>query len=109
MSNHVEQMIPKDISSAWPGRVKSGIANYLASLRLFSHNARLYLAGSFLMGVNFHIFQLLLNLYLKELGFVEGDIGLVVSARAVGMTIAAIPTAYVMSKIKLKPILITGS
>ncbi len=109
MSNQIEQMIPKEASSAWPQRVKSGIADYLASLRLFSPNARLYLVGSFLMGVNFHIFQLLLNLYLKELGFVEGDIGLVVSARAVGMTIAAIPAAYAMSRIKLKPLLIAGS
>lgn len=109
MSNQVEQMIPKELSTAWPGRLKSGIADYLASVRLFSPNARLYLAGSFLMGVNFHIFQLLLNLYLKELGFVEGDIGLVVSARALGMTIAAIPAAYAMNRIKLKPLLIAGS
>lgn len=90
-------------------RIKSGVSDYLASVRLFSRNARLYLIGSFLMGVNFHIFQLLLNLYLKELGFAESSIGLVISARAVGMTIAAIPIAFVLSKVKLKPLLIIGA
>ncbi len=109
MNHSVEQVASKQPSVKWPGRIKSDFADYLAHLRLFSRNARLYLIGSFLMGVNFHVFQLLLNLYLKELGFAEGSIGLVVSARAVGMTLAAIPIAYVMSKLKLKPILIAGS
>ncbi len=109
MNHTIEQLSAQHVKPTWPGRIKSGIADYLASIRLFSRNARLYLIGSFLMGVNFHLFQLLLNLYLKELGFAEGNIGLVVSARSVGMTIAAIPIAYVMSKIKLKPILIAGS
>lgn len=109
MSNQVEQMTPKVLSKARSGKVKAGIAEYLESVRLFSKNARLYLFGSFLMGVNFHLFQLLLNLYLKEMGFAEGDIGLVVSARAMGMTIAAIPAAYAISKLKLKPLLIAGS
>ena len=61
-------------------RSRGGIVSYLTILRMFSRNARLYLIGSFLMGVNFHVFQLLLNLYLKELGFVESQIGLVISA-----------------------------
>jgi len=109
MNHSIEQLASKQVNATWQGRIKSGFADYLASIRLFSRNAHLYLIGSFLMGVNFHVFQLLLNLYLKELGFAEGNIGLIVSARAVGMTIAAIPIAYVMSKIKLKPILIAGS
>ena len=77
-------------------------------MRLFSRNARLYLIGSFLIGINFHVFQLLLNLYLKEFGFAEGDIGLVLSARAVGSTLIAIPAAMLLSRVRLKPILVAS-
>ena len=60
------------------------------------------------MGINFQVFQLLLNLYLKELGFLEGDIGRVLSSRAVGMTLIAIPAALVLSRIRLKPVLLVS-
>ncbi|UCG60859.1 MAG: MFS transporter [Candidatus Zixiibacteriota bacterium] len=88
--------------------MKTGVQDYVHHLRLFSRNARLYLIGSFLMGVNFHVFQLLLNLYLKQLGFDEGQIGYVVSSRAIGMTLIAIPAAMLMSRIRLKPLLLTS-
>ena len=87
-------------------RIKDGVNDYLEHIKLFSKNARLYLIGSLLIGVNFHIFQLLLNLYLRELGFDESSIGVIISSRAVGMTIIAIPAAIVLSRIKLKPIFI---
>ena len=109
MNHAVEQLVDKSRALVWHRRIKSGIAEYLSSVHAFSLNSRLYLLGSFLMGVNFHVFQLLLNLYLKELGFTESQIGLVVSARAVGMTLAAIPMALALSRVRLKPILIAGS
>lgn len=64
--------------------------------------------GSFLIGLNFNVFQLLLNLYLKDLGFVENQIGYVLSARAIGMTIIAIPAAFLLSRVKLKPVLLVS-
>ncbi len=90
------------------GAIKAGAVEYLSHIKLFSRNARLYLLGSFLMGVNFHVFQLLLNLYLKELGFNEGQIGYVVSSRAIGMTLIAIPAAILMSRVRLKPLLLVS-
>ena len=89
--------------------LKNLFVDYLEHIKLFSKNARLYLLGSFLIGVNFHVFNLLLNLYLKEYGYVEGDIGMVISARAVGMTMIALPAAILLSRIRLKPILIGSS
>lgn len=92
-----------------PGRntgFKAGLGEYLATLKLFSRNIRLYLLGSFFIGVNFQIFQLLLNLYLKDSGFPEGDIGLVGSSRAIGMTMIAIPAAMLLTRIRLKFILL---
>lgn len=96
-------------SAPVPGSLFDGLKDYLRNIRLFSRNARLYLAGSFLMGVNFHIFQLLLNLYLKEYGFVESQIGDVLSARAIGMTVIAIPAALLLSRIRLKPVLMIAA
>lgn len=90
-------------------RTKVGAANYVSHVRLFSRNAWLYLLGAFLIGVNFEIFQLLLNLYLKELGWGEGHIGLVNSSRAVGMTLMALPAALLLSRIQLKPVLMIAS
>ncbi|KAA3632438.1 MAG: MFS transporter [Calditrichaeota bacterium] len=88
--------------------VRFEFRDYLTNIKLFSQNARLYLLGSFLIGVNFHVFQLLLNLYLRELGFEESQIGYVISSRAVGMTLIAIPGAMLLSRIRLKPILLAS-
>ena len=90
------------------GRGKNGVVDYLAHLGLFSRNARLYLFGSFLMGINFQVFLLLLNLLLKEIGLVEGDIGLVASSRAVGMSVMAIPAGILLSRVRLKPVLLAS-
>ena len=90
-------------------RLRGSLESYLASVSMFSRNARLYLIGSFLVGLNLAVFELLLNLYLKELGFAEGEIGYVQSSRALGMTVVAIPAAMLLSKVKLKPLLVVCS
>lgn len=99
------KQFPSGIDDGTRGTFRRGISEYVSHVKLFSRNSRLYLTGSFLMGVNFHVFQLLLNLYLKQLGFDESQIGYVVSSRAVGMTLIAIPAAILMSRVRLKPIL----
>ncbi len=90
------------------GRLRSGISGYLADVGRFSKNARLYLLGSFLMAINLQVFLLLLNLYLKESGLGESQIGLVASSRSAGMALTAIPAALMLSRIRLKPILMTA-
>ncbi|MFH2048034.1 MAG: MFS transporter [bacterium] len=99
-----------DSSYSYPdletSRIVKAVKDYLGILKLFSKNVRWYLVGSFLMGINFQVFLLLLNLYLKDAGFLESEIGLVGSVRGVGMTMVAIPAAIILSRLKLKPILI---
>ena len=51
------------------------ISDYLHHFRLFSRNARLFTAGTFLLSLAFTMFQLMRNLYLKEAGFDEVFIG----------------------------------
>ncbi|UCC45553.1 MAG: MFS transporter [Candidatus Zixiibacteriota bacterium] len=84
----------------------SWLSEYMAHLKLFSKNARFYLTGSFLMAINFAAFNLLYNLYLKESGFAEGDIGSLQSARALGSALVAIPAAVLISRVRLKPVLL---
>lgn len=96
-------------SNGFVGRIRHGIADYRDHVRLFSRNARLYLIGSFLMGINFQVFLVLLNLYLREVGYLEGDIGEIGSARAIGMTIMALPAAIMLARIRLKPFLIVAT
>lgn len=91
-----------------PGRLFGGIKHYISDIRRFSRNVRLYLLGSALMGLNFQVFLVLFNLYLKELGYPEGDIGQFISARAVGMTMVAIPAAILLGRLRLKPFLLTS-
>ncbi len=76
---------------------------------MFSRNARLYLVGSFLIATNFAVFNLLFNLYLREFGFPEGDVGLLQSARAFGSALVAIPAALLISRVRLKPVLIIAT
>ncbi len=106
MSIGLQQKKPTGRNSGLTSRLAGSLRDYLSSVRLFSRNARLYLIGSFLIGFNFSVFQLLLNLYLKELGFVEGQIGWVQSSRAFGMTLIAIPAAMLLSRVRLKPLLL---
>ncbi len=98
----------QNTESSITNKFLNGLKDYLNHVKMFTKNARLYLLGVFLIGINFHVFQLLLNLYLKELGFAEGQIGYIISSKAIGSTIIAIPVVLLLGRIKLKPFLLIG-
>lgn len=81
-------------------------SDYRFHLGLFSKNVRLYLLGSFLIGLTFATYQLLLNLYLREQGMSESFIGSILSKGAIGMTLTAVPAAFILRRIRLKKILL---
>ncbi|MCP4703817.1 MAG: MFS transporter [candidate division Zixibacteria bacterium] len=83
--------------------------DYWKHLQLFSRNVRLYLTGSFLIGLTFACYLLLMNLYLREQGIPESFIGKVLSFGALGMTLMAIPAAFVLRRIRLKKILLLST
>lgn len=85
------------------------VADYWQNLRLFSRNVRLYLLASFLIGLTFAGYMLLLNLYLREQGASESFIGTILSSGALGMTLASIPAAFILRRIKLKKILLSST
>jgi len=88
------------------GRVFS---EYLHNLRLFSRNARLFLAGTFFTGMGFSGFMLLFNLYLREFGFLEGKIGTIISATTLGTVLMALPASMVMRRFPIKRLLIAAA
>jgi len=90
-------------------RVKNGALIYAQDMRRLTPNARRYLLGAFFIGMTFSSFSLLLNLYLREKGYGEAFIGTVLSAGAVGMTLVSIPGAVLLSRVRLKPILIVST
>jgi predicted MFS family arabinose efflux permease len=83
--------------------------NYFSTLKLFSRNARLFLVGTFFMGMGFSGFMLLFNLYLKTIGFLEGQIGTIITASTLGTVIMAIPASIVLRRFPVKRILLIAT
>lgn len=91
-----------------PNGIIIHLRDYFQHLALFSRNVRLYLLGTFFSGYTFAVFQLLLNLYLKERGFAEGFIGNILSATALGTLIITMPFAALLHKVSYRLILISS-
>ncbi len=87
----------------------SGIRTYLHHLKLFSKNARLFLVGAFFVGLAFAGFQLLFNLYMKELSYKESAIGQILSMNAWGAVIITLPVAYLLQKFQIRKVLILST
>jgi MFS family permease len=85
------------------------IKDYLHHVKLFSPNARKFLVGSFFIGFGFSVFWLLLNLYLKQVGFEEGKIGSIISASSVGTVLIAIPAAVLIDRFRIKHVLMIAA
>jgi predicted MFS family arabinose efflux permease len=69
----------------------------------------LFLVGTFFLGMGFSGFMLLFNLYLKEIGFPESNIGNIISATTLGMVIMAIPASFLLRRFAIKPILLLST
>jgi MFS family permease len=90
-------------------RIQGGIKSYVHHLKLFSKNARLFLLGAFFVGLAFAGFQLLFNLYLKELSYKESSIGQILSMTAWGAVIITLPVAYLLQKFQIRKVLILST
>ncbi len=84
------------------------VGEYVAQVRRSGRNARLFLAGSFLIGFGQSVFSLLYNLYLRELGLNDAAIGQVLSKNSLGSAVAAIPVALLFRSFSTRMILVVG-
>jgi len=71
-----------ELSKRFHNRFAARLLSYLIRPLSFSRNARLYLAGSMLMGFGHGAVMVHMNLYYRSLGIGEGDIGRILSARS---------------------------
>lgn len=86
--------------------MKRFLVNYLIHIKLFSENARHFLIGGFFNGIGMAVFSLLFNLYLKDYGYQESQIGQILSWGSLGSAMIAIPAAFLLEKFSFKRILI---
>lgn len=91
------------------GKFIKAIAIYAGSIKLFSRNAKFFLAGSFFVGMGFSGFSLLFNLYLKSIGIDETGIGHIITATTMGTLLMAIPASILIRKISIKKILLLST
>ena len=84
----------------------SVVREYWDQVRGAGRNARLYLAGLFLIGFGQSIFSLLFNLYLRALGFSDAGIGQIISKISLGAAVAAIPVALLFRTTEARLILV---
>lgn len=85
------------------------VRSYREKISLFSRNARLFLVGTFFMGMGFSGFRLLFNLYLKAIGMPEGRIGNIISVTTVGTLIMAIPASLIIRRWSIKKLLVLST
>jgi MFS family permease len=80
---------------------------YGEKLRLFSHNARLVLVYSGIVGLTRGVFQLLFNFYVLSLGgYDERFLGILTSVMSTAALAAAIPAAYIAERFSQRRIMI---
>jgi MFS family permease len=81
---------------------------YFHHFQSFSRNVKLFLIGNAFQGLGLSIYSLLFNLYLKELGFGESTIGGLISTGSLGISLMALPAAFIMEKMHVKHLVMTG-
>ena len=87
------------------GFARSLMREYTEAFKAFSRNARLYLLGSFLLGIGANQISLLWNLYLKSIGYSPTVIGQTLSLKALGSAVLALPAAFFVARIDSKRLL----
>ena len=89
--------------------VQRVIGEYVRQVRGAGRNPRRFLYGIFLVGFGQSIFSLLFNLYLREVGLSDSDIGQVLSKTSLGAVVAAIPVAFLFRAFPSRVVLVLGS
>ena len=79
-----------------------GLTGYLRKVKLFSRNARLYLLHIFGMDVIHGTWEVLFNLYLLEVGFSIGFIGVRLAVMGVTGALVAVPAGWVADRFDRK-------
>ncbi len=85
-----------------PAHPPNGFTAYVANLRRFSRNARLYLLHIVGMDVIHGTWEVIFNLYLLELGFSIGFIGTRLAVMGISRVVAAVPAGWLSDRVGRK-------
>lgn len=85
------------------------LRTYVARVRQFSPNARLYLASAILTGAALGVYRLLFNFYALSLGMNESDLGEFITISSMTALIVALPMGYLADFLGRKKSLILGA
>lgn len=85
------------------------IKTYITRVRAFRPNARRYLLSLMIYGAGFGVYRILLNFYLRSLGYDETLMGLLSTVISMTVLIAALPMGYLADRIGRKQSLIIAS
>ena len=92
-----------------PALLSGLVREYRTAFASFSRNARLYLAGAFLLGVGSNQISLLWSLYLRSIGYSPAAIGQTLSLKALGSALLALPASLVIARINPRRLLPVAS
>lgn len=87
---------------------QTGFSGYIARMRMFSSNARLYMVHVVGMDVIHGTWEVVFNLYLLALGFDVTFIGLRILLRAISSGVMSIPSGLISDRIGRKMSFIVG-
>jgi MFS family permease len=89
---------------------KQGVVRtYLARLRAFKPNAWKYLIGLTIYGAGFGVYRILLNFFLRSLGYDETFMGLISTINSMTVLISALPMGYLADILGRKRSLVISS
>ncbi len=80
----------------------TGVPDYFQKIRNFNLNSKLYLISTVLTGLNWGIWGVIFNLYLKEIGFQDDFVGYMASAGMFATGLIAVPAGLICEKIGRK-------
>ena len=85
------------------------IKTYIARIRAFKPNAWKYLISILIYGMGYGVYNILLNFYLRSLGYDETFMGLVATTASMTVLIAALPMGYLADILGRKRSLVISS
>lgn len=88
--------------------ISKSVRSYVRKVRLFQHNARLYLLYLIISGVAFGVYALLFNFYILGLGYDEAQLGRLLSANSTAILIGALPGGAISDRLGRKRSLLTS-
>ena len=89
-------------------KVLSFPGEYLARLKMFQRNARLYLINVIMVGLSMGVYGLLENFYVLSLGFDESFLGLLITISSLVSLVFALPMGFVSDILGRKKSLVIG-